>query len=137
MTFLARFSCNLEILGVLNATFFPHIKKYWGCYSTPSTPTSYNLAILSYDILARAGGTGGAGGAIAPPIFLKIGEKVAFSTPNISRLVLNAPQKVISTPNISHLPMSLNHIVANQKCPKRYFNYLQSSFYKYACHQIP
>ena len=50
---------------------------------------------------------GGNGGAIAPPIFLKIGEKVAFSTPNISRLVLNAPQKVISTPNISHLPPGL------------------------------
>ena len=43
--------------------------------------------------LNRAGGTGGAGGAIAPPIFLKIGEKVAFSTPNISRLVFNASQK--------------------------------------------
>ena len=59
----------------------------------------------------RAGGTGGAGGAIAPPIFLKIGEKVAFSTPNISILVLNAPQKVISTPNISHLPPGLQIII--------------------------
>ena len=38
----------------------------------------------------RAGGTGGAGGAIAPPIFLKIGGKVALSTPNISWLVSNA-----------------------------------------------
>ena len=27
----------------------------------------------------------GTGGAIAPPIFLEIGEIVAFSTPNISR----------------------------------------------------
>ena len=34
----------------------------------------------------RGAGTGGAGGAIATPIFLEIGEKVAFSTPNISRL---------------------------------------------------
>ena len=56
----------------------------------------------------RAGGTGGAGGAIAPPIFLKIGERLAFSTPNISRLVLNAWQKIISTPNIVHLPPGLN-----------------------------
>ena len=55
----------------------------------------------------RAGGTGGAGGAVAPQIFLKIVEKVAFSTPNISRLVLNAPQKFISTPNILHLPTGL------------------------------
>ena len=55
----------------------------------------------------RAGGTGGARGTIAPPIFLKVGEKVVFGTPNIYRLVLNAPQKVISTPNIAHLPPGL------------------------------
>ena len=35
-------------------------------------------------------------GAIAPPIFLKIGGKLAFSTPNISRLVPKGPQRVIS-----------------------------------------
>ena len=56
----------------------------------------------------RAGGTGGAGGAIAPPIFLKVGEKVAFSTPNNSRLVLYAPDKAISIPNIVHLPPGLD-----------------------------
>ena len=55
----------------------------------------------------RAGGTGGAGGAIAPPIFLKIGGKLAFSIPNISRLVRNGPKRVISTPNILHLPPGL------------------------------
>ena len=57
--------------------------------------------------MARGGGTGG---ATAPPIFLEIGEKVAFSTPNISILVLNTLQKVISTPNISHLPPGLVQI---------------------------
>ena len=31
----------------------------------------------------RGGGTGGAEGAIAPQIFLEIGDIVAFSTPNI------------------------------------------------------
>ena len=30
-------------------------------------------------------GTGGAGGAIAPPIFLEISKIVGLSTPNISR----------------------------------------------------
>ena len=49
----------------------------------------------------------GSGGAIAPPIFLDVRKKVVFSTPNISRLVLYAPQKVISTPNIVHLPPGL------------------------------
>ena len=34
----------------------------------------------------RRGGAGGAGSAIAPPIFLEIGEIEAFSTPNISGL---------------------------------------------------
>ena len=33
----------------------------------------------------RGAGTGGAGGAIAPPIFLEIAKIVGFSTPNISR----------------------------------------------------
>ena len=31
----------------------------------------------------RAVGTGGAGGAIAPPIFLEIKKKEVFSTPNV------------------------------------------------------
>ena len=57
--------------------------------------------------LGRAGGTGVARGAIAPAIFLKIREKVASSTPNISRLVLNAPPKIISTPNFVHISPSL------------------------------
>ena len=34
----------------------------------------------------RADGSGDAGGAIAPPIIFEIRKKVAFSTPNISRL---------------------------------------------------
>ena len=38
----------------------------------------------SYTQIYRAGGTGGAGGAIAPPIFLEIGKILAFSTCNIS-----------------------------------------------------
>ena len=38
---------------------------------------------LFKDIPGRGDGTGG---AIAPPIFLEIGEIAAFSTPNISRL---------------------------------------------------
>ena len=33
----------------------------------------------------RGGGTGGAWGAITPPIFLEIDQMLAFSTPNISR----------------------------------------------------
>ena len=37
-------------------------------------------------MISRAGGKGGAGGAIAPPIFLEIRKKVAFSTPNILHL---------------------------------------------------
>ena len=43
---------------------------------------------LFKDIPGRGAGTGG---AIAPPIFLEIGEIVAFSTPNI--LVLPAPME--------------------------------------------
>ena len=44
-------------------------------------------------------GTEGTESAIAPPIFLKIGKIVSFSTPNISRLKEGAtPKKVISTP---------------------------------------
>ena len=35
----------------------------------------------------------GAGDAIAPPTFLKMGRKVALSTPNISRLVPYAPKR--------------------------------------------
>ena len=58
-------------------------------------------------LVYRGDGTGGAGGAIAPPIFLKIGKKVVFSTLNIPRMVLNALQKVISTPNIVHFPPGL------------------------------
>ena len=34
----------------------------------------------------RGGGTGGAWGAITPPIFLEIDQMLAFSTPNISGL---------------------------------------------------
>ena len=61
----------------------------------------------------------GTGGAIAPPIFLKIGEKVAFSTPNISKLVLQSTQKVISTPNIVHLPPGLFSILLRAKIRER------------------
>ena len=74
----------------------------------------YLLLWRESDILqvkkGRAGGNGGAGGAIAPPIFLKVRENVAFSTPNISRLVHGASLKVISTPNILHLPPGLGSI---------------------------
>ena len=35
--------------------------------------------------LPRGAGTGGAGGAIAPPIFLEIFEIAAFNPPNISK----------------------------------------------------
>ena len=38
------------------------------------------------NLYIRGAGTGVAGGAIAPPIFLEIGEIVEFSTSNISRL---------------------------------------------------
>jgi len=41
---------------------------------------------LSMYTRCRVSGTGGAVGAIAPPMFLEIRKKVAFSTPNISRL---------------------------------------------------
>ena len=44
-------------------------------------------------MLYRGAGTGGAGGAIATPIFLEIGKKVAFSTPNISRSKEGIPPK--------------------------------------------
>ena len=58
-------------------------------------------------ILMKVSRAGGNGGAIAPPIFLKLRENVTFSTPNISRLVHGASRKVISTPNILHLPPGL------------------------------
>ena len=29
MTFVAHYSCNVEILGLLNATFLPYSGKYW------------------------------------------------------------------------------------------------------------
>ena len=45
--------------------------------------------------------------AIAPPIFLDVRKKVAFSTPNISRLLEQRTSKVISTPNILQLPTGL------------------------------
>ena len=35
--------------------------------------------------MSRGGGSGGAGGAIAPPIFLEIGKIQAISTANILR----------------------------------------------------
>ena len=41
----------------------------------------------------RGYGNGGAGGAIAPPIFLEIGEIYGFSTPNISGLKEGAASK--------------------------------------------
>ena len=64
---------------------------------------------LLLQLLCRGAGAGGAGGAIAPPIFLEIGEIVAFSTPNISRFKIGfAPKNVIRTPNILHLPAPLN-----------------------------
>ena len=34
----------------------------------------------------RGEGSGGAGGVIAPPIFIEIGKILAFSTPSIPRL---------------------------------------------------
>ena len=36
--------------------------------------------------MSRGGGSGGAGGAIALPIFLELGKIRGFSTPNISGL---------------------------------------------------
>ena len=42
-------------------------------------------ASIDTNSISRGGGTGGAGGATAPPIFLKIGRILAFSTPNIFR----------------------------------------------------
>ena len=53
-------------------------------------------------------GTGAAGGAMVPPTFLKIGGKVILSNPNITRLVSNALQKFISTPNILLLSPGLS-----------------------------
>ena len=41
----------------------------------------------------RGGGTGGAGCAIAPPIFLEIGKISGFSTSNISGLKEGAARK--------------------------------------------
>ena len=38
MTFVTHLSCTPEILGVLNT--IPYFEKYWGCYSTQSTPSS-------------------------------------------------------------------------------------------------
>ena len=43
---------------------------------------------------SRGDGTGGAGGAIAPPIVLEIGRILAFSTPNISELKEGATWKI-------------------------------------------
>ena len=56
----------------------------------------------------RDGGTGGALGAVIAPLFLEMGEILAFSTPNISRSNKGVTQKVISTPNILHLPQALS-----------------------------
>ena len=46
MDFTASYSCNLKMLGVLNSTFLFHFKTYWGCYITPSIPSSYSLAYI-------------------------------------------------------------------------------------------
>ena len=43
---------------------------------------AFHLGFEINHILIRGGGTGG---ATAPPIFLKIGRILAFSTPNIFR----------------------------------------------------
>ena len=80
----------------------------WALFFDPDFKWNIRRNLLLSSI-GRAGGTGGAGGAKAPPMFLKIGEKLAFSTPNISRLVSNELQNVISTPNILHLPPGLNY----------------------------
>ena len=57
--------------------------------------------------LYRVLGTGSAGGAIASPIFLEKKIKVAFSTPNISRLQKLLATIVISTFDILCLPTGL------------------------------
>ena len=38
MTFAARFSCSPEILGVLNATFYPISRNIGGAIAPPAPP---------------------------------------------------------------------------------------------------
>ena len=49
-----------------------------------SPMASQQLLVALAGVINGTSGFGGTGGAIAPPIFLKIGEKVVLSTPNIS-----------------------------------------------------
>ena len=46
----------------------------------------------------RVAGTGGAGGALAPPIFLQIGKILLFSTPNISKSKEGDTKKSLAPP---------------------------------------
>ena len=69
--------------------------------------TNRNLLKVTFN---RVVGSGGAGGATAPPIFLDMRKKVAFSTPNISKVQEKRAQNFISTPNILQLPAGLDII---------------------------
>ena len=53
-------------------------------------------------MIIRGGGTGGAGCAIAPPIFLEIGKVLVFSTPNISKSKEGDTPKKSLAPPIFH-----------------------------------
>ena len=69
---LAALSCITSFAGLVMYAY------YKGLYS--------NFVVFNTrDVLARVEENGGAGGAIAPPIFLEIGKILPFSTPNIPR----------------------------------------------------
>ena len=73
-----------------------HMIIYFSSQSKKSNADRiFSLTFFQIEIvlLFRGGGTGGAGGAIAPPIFLEIGEIYGFSTPNISGLKEGAARK--------------------------------------------
>ena len=81
---------NCIIIGTLALCLISHLKIF----------TIISIILKKIKIYCRGAGNGGAGGAIAPPIFLQIGKIPAFSTPNISRSKEGAPLKKSSAPPI-------------------------------------
>ena len=55
-------------------------------------------ASIDTNSISRGGGTGGAGGALEPPIFLQIGKILLFSTPNISKSKEGDTKKSLAPP---------------------------------------
>ena len=81
---------------MLSAHILPISRNIGGAIAPPAPPVPLPL-LKNHEKrqnLSSGGGTGGAGGPIAPPIFLEIDKIQPFSTPNISGLKEGAARKI-------------------------------------------